>query len=443
MIFLWLALGCLPKEVPPHLRVDTVQEEQAAAPVTTDAEALRALVGRDPLGRLALPGESGDWSHLPSGEGLEAWAKLARDPSTSAQAWQDLESSWSGSLIVGLSRGAQLGRLEALLAGSRDQGLGPDAIGWLGPIQIGEQLYPRAPGAWLGVAPLDERAVALATMERAVLLGWLASPEVPLAAVADSLTPAVHGRLLASPAGSVLVARAEGPTDPESASLGRALLERATTLALQEVAADADGEQQRWREVLPSLREELGSEDPIGKLLEDAVAPLLLDAGTKESTGMALVATTAQRLRNSCPDSPCVGLDRTRTLKQAQAWGPETKATAQTWILIALKSSVDAFEASWDHPSFKTHAPLLADALLGTGASSIDQGVLRVSTATQGTFLSLGRAAGKDGVTDLDGTRRALRARLADVAQLTLAEELPDEQRALVERILRRAQKAP
>ena len=107
--------------------------------------------------------------------------------------------------------------------------------------------------------------------------------------------------------------------------------------------------------------------------------------------------------------------------------------------MIVLKNAVDAFEVSWSSPTFANHAPLLADALLGTGAGSVELGLLRHQSAGPSVFLALSRAAGGGDHTDADGTRRALRDRLVVVVDLALEQGPPPETEALLTRIRRRA----
>ena len=441
MIALWLTMACAPKELPAHLRVDQpTAQELSAVPLTDDASALSVLLGKDPLARHAAPGEPGRWAGLPSAAALEDWASLTREASESPQDWQALEARWPGTIVVGLARGSQLGHLEVQLAGEGDRPLSTEAIAWIGPLRVGEQIYPRDAGSWLADDAAQIRDNALYLAERRVVLGWLSSPKIPLEPVAAAMDPGLQGRLMEAPAGRLILARVSGAAAVESGGQGRALLERATTLALREAAADADKEQAAWRVELGVLRAELDNPDPISELLARARDQLTEAAATDEFAGLGLVALTAERLRGSCPDQPCTGLDRTSTLVAARTWGREVGGPAAVWTLIGLKTATDAFEASWKHPSFKTHAPLLADTLLGTGAASMDLGVLRVPTANPGTMLAVARGAGRDGVTDFEGARWALRERLAETARRALVEELPAEQRQLVERVLRRAE---
>lgn len=440
MIWPLLVMACGPKEVPPHLRVEESNDGAVEIEVVDDRSALARLLGRDPLARRADPLTPGAWADLPSGEALEDWASLARQDESTPTDWQALESRWPGTMVVGLARGSQLGRMQVQLAGEGDRSLSAAAVSWLGPLRAGEELYPREPAAWISEDPHSRREDLLYLAERRVLLGWLHAPTVPVAPVATAIDPAIQGRLVASPAGRILLARAGGERDAETGQAGERLLERATTLALEEAAADADGEQRAWREHLLALRAELGVDDPLAALLAQARVALIADAGTPSSAGLALVAATAERVRGTCPDAPCTGLDRTSTLASAGRWGPEVSASAAAWRLISLKSAVDAFEASWDHPSFKTHAPLLVDALLGTGAASMDLGVLRVQAATPGTFLAIGRGTGRDGITGQQEARRALRDHLVRIADEALVTDLTEEQRSFAQRIRRRAE---
>lgn len=440
MLLPLLLVACAPKEIPPHLRIEEREEGPVQVEVVDDRSALARIIGRDPLARRTDPRSPGDWSGLPSGDALEDWAGLARQDVSTPADWQALEARWPGTMVVGLARGSELGRLQVQLAGEGDRSPSAAAVSWLGPLRSGDELHPREPAAWISEDAASQREDLLYLAERRVLLGWLHDPGVPVGPVAAVLDPAIQGRLASSPAGRVLRARAEGDRDEESGLLGAQLLDRATTLALEEAAADADGEQRAWRERLLSLRAELDADDPLAALLAQARAALVADAGSPGSAGLALVAATAERIRGTCPDAPCTGLDRTSTLGAAARWGAEVAPVAAAWRLVAMKTASDAFEASWDHPSFKTHAPLLVDVLLGTGAASMDLAVLRVQAASPGTFLAIGRGTGRDGITGQEEARRALRDHLVRIADQALQAELTEEQAAAARRIRRRAE---
>jgi len=440
-----LAAACGPKEVPPHLRPDTVQDEVTSEEVVDLPSALAHILQGDPLARRTTAGAAGDWAGLEQGLALEEWADLARRGEAAPSDWQTVEAHHRGTVAVGLSRGAQLAGLEVSIASHAELQAGPRPVGprtvaWLAPLQLDEQIYPRDSVAWLQADRPEAIPEALLYMaERRVLLGWLDGPDVPLEAVDLSLQEGLHGRLLGSPAGALVRARARGNRDEAAATQGRAALAKATFLALTEASADRDNEQLAWRDTLESTRSQLHTQKPIAHLLAEARVRLTADAASDRSTGLALVALSAERLRGTCPDRPCTGLGRTATLARGPAWDDEVARTAARWQVIVLKNAVDAFEVSWSSPTFANHAPLLADALLGTGAGSVELGLLRHQSAGPSVFLALSRAAGGGDHTDADGTRRALRDRLVVVVDLALEQGPPPETEALLTRIRRRA----
>ncbi len=307
-----LLAACGPKEIPPHLRMDPPVSAQAqqARPQTL-YQALILLVGTDPLLRRASP-RGRFWDAVPDGElpaGLGRRGPARRRPPRTGGGSRPP----AGQHRRAAGPGARLAALEAAAAGPRVQrGGGPGDAVWLGPIVVeGGTLPPgaRGPLEWISQDPEEARKAALRIGERAVLLGWLDGPQIPVIAAAAALQPGVYDRLIDSPTGALLLARAAGSTDAAAFENGRQHLIRATSLALQAVAADRDSEQEAWRAMQDALKAELG-EQPVARLLRQGAEALTRDAANPEAVGLALVALSAERIMGDCPDSPCRGLDR-------------------------------------------------------------------------------------------------------------------------------------
>jgi hypothetical protein len=430
-------LACGPKEIPPHLRIDPADAAGAAPTGTT----LEDLVAHDPLVRRPVPGPAGHWKEL--GDPVEAWAALARRENLEPTDWDALESRLPGTLAVPLARGARLAVLEVKASEELTPAAEASVARWLGHIQADEQSPMHAPGAplaWLD--PKDPLATAVHIAERQVLLGWLDGPAIPLSAAAAAMQPGVHDRLIDAPVGNLLVQRAHDASDPPAHARGLQALATATSLALESAAADRDSEQRAVAERKAAARAELGDE-PVPALLARARTELSRDAGDDVSAGLALVAIGAERLVDSCPDRPCVGLDRTLALARAETWGPEVAQWARAWRLVALKNAVDEFEVAYDRPTFYQVIPALADALIGSGASTVPLSLLQQRAANSVVLLALSRAAAGVDATDEEGTTLALRKRLAELAG-QVASDPPDPSiGAVASRVQARAEKPP
>ena len=433
--------ACGPKEIPPHLRPgptpEATQRATDAPPTTVEGAAMQLIAG-DPLVRRAAPHAPGHWAGLPPETGLAAWAAVARDPGAPPASWFDLEQRWPGTLGVPLSRGGRLAALEIALAGGNgDPGA---ALPWVGPIVSDGVALPagaREPLAWLGAQPGAEAAGALHIAERAVLLGWLDAPGLPVGPAVAALQPGVHDRLVAHPSGALLVARAAGASAPDRAATGAAALGAATRLSLLGAAADRDAEQARHAAALDAARTGDDELDPVARLLTQATGDLTADAGQDASVGLALVAITAARLRGSCPDAPCVGLDRMQTLGAAERWG--AAGPAALWRVVALKGVLDRLDVARDRPSFPAAVVDVADVLVGLGARTIPERLIRARRPDPAVWLAVSRAAdGGDGAAWEDA-RAALAARLDAACEAALAATSEPDLIDAVQRIQRRA----
>lgn len=437
-------LGCAPRTVPPHLQVRPVEAAAPEVAPTTMEAALRLAVGRDPLVRRVTPRGSGFWVGAPQGAALEAWARVARRQDPPPRDWGELEVRHAGTVAVPLARGARLAAMEVLVATGSEAT--DDQIGaWLGPVRLDERppaLMARAPLAWIRDDPALARRDALWMAERRVLLGWFDDPSLPLGPVAAALEPGVYDRLIDSPTGALLLARAAGAADPAAASRGAAALSRATVLALEQVSADTSAEREAWQARRTAVAAELGLAaglDPIDALLTSARVELSRDAAAERSTGLALVALTAARLRDRCPEGACGGLDRVATLEVARRWEASVGPLSTLWALVALKAAIDGVEVTHDKPTFYRGLVPLSDALLGTRGGTVDSALLRAHAADGSAWLALSRMSGGPDTTAFEDALRSLKAELARQAAKATQEAALPEAAPFITRIATRA----
>lgn len=436
-------LGCSPKEVPPHLRPGppTPAPRGVSSVPSSILEAADMLVARDPLVRRAVPGPLG-WDGALEAPELEAWDALARSDSATAADWHGLDQRWPGTVAVPLARGARLAGAEVAIA-QRDPA-SMALLAWAVPVAAQETILPahaRPPLHWLGPGSSPPERALLRVLEREVLLGWLDGPGVPGSAAAQAMQSGVHDRLTDSPTGRLLVARARDARAPERAAHGRAALQQASRLALLGAAADRDREQRAQAAEVESARVDEKDLDPVARLLTDAAEALTADAGDPESVGGALVALTAARLLGTCPDSPCAGLDRVRTLAAAERWGSSEEASL--WRVIAWKRALDRLEVARERPSLSQALVDLADVLRGTGEAPVSARVLLSSRPDPALWLEVTRAAGGADGTTWEDARMALAARLASACDAALAHPRPEDVAEALRRIQRRARLDP
>ncbi|RME20346.1 MAG: hypothetical protein D6798_20710, partial [Deltaproteobacteria bacterium] len=181
-------LGACSRHLPDALSPELAPPSAREAVVVHDlATATAALVGDDPL--LRRPRATADWSRVPGGAPIAAWAELAAATGTTARDWFALERRYPGTLAVPLARGARLAVLESLVAGGLPAEAQVPVAGWLAPLSDLERRGPSdilpplswlVPGASVGGSDPALPAAVLHIAERAVLLGWLDGPELPV-----------------------------------------------------------------------------------------------------------------------------------------------------------------------------------------------------------------------------------------------------------------------
>lgn len=421
---LLLLVACA-RPIPPALQVEPEDLAQAA-PEPTDTPALLAwIIGDDPLARRPRTPTS------PGDAALAAWTAVAQGADPSPTEWASIEAAHRGTAAVPLARGARLAALETAL------GDPPAALGWAVPLPAGDPSQDQVRPAldWLGAKP----EALLGVVERQVLLGWLDAPGVPIDAAARALANPTYDRASATPAGTLLLARAALPHDPAAGAASRAALEEATWLALMGAAADRDAEQA----ALKGLRAEAGtragvSGDPTNTLLTRAWQGFAADAGANDSTGLALVAQAALRWRNACTDAPCGGFDRVALMEDAKRWDPAVAPIADAWRVVAAKDALDRLSVAYDEPSFPQALDGIVEVLLGTGGA-VDRSLLLYPRPGAPVQLALSRAAGGGDLTTREDLFRTLEARLAQQARAAAA-TAPERLREPLLRIAKRAE---
>ena len=432
------ALGC-PRAVPDHLRIDETPEGSAAtAPITDVKAALAAIVGRDPLARSPSLLDPNVLEELPGGDPLAAFVRQVRTAELGQGAMDRLllqiEDEWPGTAAVPLSRGYRLRLAENHLASKRDAAEQSEAeiVALVTPLTrgISDPTLPLRPLQWIGArlegstdaAASDDSASVRRYAERWVLTGWLSSPDLPVAFLADLLQAPQYDSLRAGGEGELLLARARAERSAEGAGPGLTDLRKATLLALSRAAADRDKEQAAFSEQLEAARAEAADPDPIAVWLRRSVAALSAEAGRDQSCGAALLALAALRWEGACALAPCGGLDRVETFGHAARWDPEVADLAAVWRVIALKETIDSLDVGRDSALYPQLAADLTDALLGTGAGPIEATLLRKQRPDPQTWLVIGRAVGVEGVADWEGARAALGEHLAAESRRAAAE---------------------
>ncbi len=441
-LLLLAALGCGPKEIPPHLRRDAPPgAADRATPPTTLDEAVAQLVGADPLARRARPRDDAWWLGVAESGPIVTWAAVVRaDDPPPTDLW-DLNARFPGTVAEPLASGARLAALEVILAQTPEDGeaLRP-TLPWLAPVTATTAPLPagaRGPLEWLTSPTGDPRADALVTAERAALRAWLASPALPVDGVAAAIRPGVHDRLATSPTGILLLGRAADARDPAALDAARAALAAATRLALAGAAADRDAEQAADAAAVEAARVTPEERDPIARLLREAVVAAARSAGAPEGVSVGLVAHAAERMHGTCPDTPCGGVDRHATLTVADRWAETPEAAL--WRVIAAKHLLDTLDVARDRPSFSASVDELGDVLLGAGASTLPERLLRARRPDEAVWLAVARGLGATDATQWEDARAALAAELVRRCDATLERPLDEADRDAVARIRRRA----
>lgn len=417
-----LGSGC-PRPIPDHLRLDAPTSSTPAAPITDLPSALRAIVGRDPLGRSPVLPDVAALEGIDGGAPIAAFVRQVQavegGDGPVERLLQQVEDDWRTTAAVPLARGYRLRLAETALSNlaADPDGAERSVVSLITPLGAAssDPTLPLRPLAWLGGAERPD--VIRAYAERWVLTSWLASPELPVEVLSDPISGPQYDGLRATSIGSLVVARATRAAAPDGVAPALADLRRATVLALTRAAADRDVEQARWAEQKRQLVDELGDPDPIAFLLRRAASGLVPDAGSDQSAGGALLSFAALRWIGQCASAPCAGVDRVEAMQFASRWHPQVAELAAAWQVVALKEAVDGLEVGRDTTRFPVVMIDLADTLLGTGAGPLDAQLLRKQRPDEVVWLALCRAVGTEGVTDWDGTRAALGGHLAREAE--------------------------
>lgn len=426
----WIAIacgagGCLAKKTPDHLKVaPPAPLGPPVTPPTTLSDAVGQLTKGDPLVRRPNARSEEWWLSAGGGAAIAAWREVVGSGPADAAALASFEGAWRGTPAVALARGARLAELEHQLL-TEAQGLEGDRalVTWLGTVVVTGPAGPsdvRPALDWID--PDAGRAGLLRVAERHVVLGWLDGPEVPLAPVENAMVVGTFDRLRAMPAGQLVVARAlsDGSQSEQSLQLGLDLLADATHLALIRSAADSAPQQEAARDVADSLKAAHSlqlddAQDPLPVLVAEAFESFVQAGGTDASTGLGLVALTAARLLDACPDTPCTGLDRHDSLQRAGVWSSSAATYAWAWRLSTAQDLRDQLEVAEELGLSTDALPDVADLIVGERTARIPAALLQQPTLTPSTALAITRGLGQP-----DGTRAedALSALDAHIARL-------------------------
>ena len=393
--------GCWGRKIPAHLRVEPETVEARAAPPSNLADAVTQLVGGDPLLRRPDPRPEGWWNAVPGGEPIRAWQQVMMGGPTSVASLDTLEITHADSIAVPLARGARLAELEAVLPTTEADEQGDRSlVVWLGSFTVKPvpgRSDVRPPLGWLGSDRSTQRQALLDLMERSVLSGWLADPDLPLQPIAQAMAPASFDRLRATPEGALIAARAGKHHSPDQAVSAQAALIGATQLALVEAAADGLRDRKKAQTLSQELAIQRGlgaGDDPLPGLLEDARIGFTADGGRPSSAGHAMVALAAQRIDGSCFHSPCTGVDRIGTLHLAAKQSPEVAPAAWAWRVIAVKTAVDRLQVSIEDALPTTVFPLIADLMVGEVGGRVPLSLLLQRSTGPEAALAITRGLG-------------------------------------------------
>jgi hypothetical protein len=443
-LLLTLVLGCT-RKLPPELALPPEEVEAAPVEVADLEEALTVILGGDPLARRIRPLPRDTLQAVDGGEpvadALSALGQLERGVHADrALALQVLERKHRGTAVTALARGYALTLADHELARYMGDPKQPE-LAAIAPLltplltSTTRDDVVRHPLAFLvGTRSFDE------TMRRygdhRVLSGWLDGPGIPLGPVADALRSSSFDALADSGVGKLVMARGRGDTGDAEAAV--ATLRRATSLYLEEVAADRDSEQTRWNAKRAALVDELGADDPVEALLLRARAEGTAAAADDRAAAAAWLADLALQWRDACSWAPCRGLSRTSDMRQAGSWHPDIDPLADIWRAAALKSAVDSMDVGHDTVAFPFALVDLTDALMGTGASPLTMDLTRRRYAEPKVWGWLTASLGSDEATTWEDARRAIGTHLQRVAQEAAAGAADD---AWLQRVAKRAVK--
>jgi hypothetical protein len=399
---LYLLLACA-RPVPPALQIEPATVAVDDAEPTDPAAQMTWMMGSDPLvRRVRVP------THTAPAP-VRAWLGVATMDAPRAEDWWALERANGGTIAVVLARGARLAALETRLGDLEG------ALDYVLPLPRSPTTTPQdalPPLAWLGTSAPE---ALLTVVERSTLLGWLDAPSIDVGPCGALLGRAEWARLAATPAGTLLVARAERRHDAERGAAGLADLSLATAIALEEVSAVGPTERAAVEKQRAALGASLGAADrPIVALVGRAQAALVADAGSDTSAGAAILALTARRWWGACEDPPCGGFDRAATLATVARWGETPAALAAIWRVILLQDARDHVDAAYTRATFPQALAELLEVLAGFDpTAALDRGLLRRARPDPTVHLLVGRAADHRDSTDPRAMFEALDALLA------------------------------
>ena len=413
----WLLLSCV--RIPDHLQLDTLASQSATPVEVLDlSSALASSLGADPLARHRKHLDPAVLESIPAAAPLlvvqTTLEQRAGEP-LSPEILHLLEARVSQTSAVGWVRGERLAQIEAQIQNDQTNVGTRQVLLFMAPLERSSEADPltRPPLEWL-VGNTDPRAPVQAWGDRHVLLGWL-TPGTPLAPVASALASSPFDAVRASSAGSLLMGAAaytDGPRDP-------AVLEQltlATELVALDAAANGPKARERWRARRDAVSAEVGSDKPELHLLRETLTAAAA-SGHPEDVGLGLIALQGLRWLDACDWQPCGGLDRTSEVGRSASFGPDADRLAAVWQAVMLEQARDSVEVAQDTARFSAALATLADALLGTAPSPLDETLLRRRSAGPAVWLSIARSLDSDALTTWEQLEPVLDAHLALVAE--------------------------
>lgn len=425
---LLLAASACTRKLPPELALPPDEPSRLDAPVAFDdlAAALRWLIGDDPLARRITPAPRASLLTVDGGEALadalETVDRLERRVHTDrALALQVLERKHRGTPAVAIARGYALGLADHDLAtyqGDPKRSELSSIAPLLSPLltSTGRDDVVRHPLEFIGGARFAENIRRHG--DHRTLSAWLDGPGIPLAPVADAMEKADLGAVADTTVGRLIRKRASGA----SGDIGTAWedLLHATTLFLEQVSADRNSEQSRWKTTRADAAKDLGMEDPIVGLLERAREQALEGAADDRAAGIVWQTELALRWLDRCTWKPCEDLSRTSSMVRVASFHPDLVPVTAAWRGAALKHALDSMDVGHETVAFPLALVDLSDALLGTGASPLSMDLLRRRAADPKVWSWLTAAIGSEEATTWEDARISLSLHLERVATQAL-----------------------
>ena len=444
-LFLLCAAGCT-RKLPPELALPPEEPTQLDAPVAFDdlAAAVAWLIGDDPLARRITNAPRASLLTVDGGdalaEALETVDRLERRVhSDRALALQVLERKHRGTPAVAIARGYALGLADHDLSAYQGDPKRPE-LAAMAPLvsplltSTTRDDVVRHPLEFIGGARFAENLRRHG--DHRTLSAWLDGPTIPLAPVAAAMDNADLGAIADSAVGRLIHQRGNGAEQDISTAFED--LQRATTLFLQQVTADRNSEQTRWKTTRAAAATELEMDDPVVGLLTRARDRAIKGAKDDRAAGIAWQAELALRWLDRCSWEPCEDLSRTSSMVRAATFHPDLEPISAAWRTAALKHALDSMDVGHETVAFPLALVDLADALLGTGASPLTMDLMRRRVADPKVWSWLTAAIGSEEATTWVDAKLSLSLHMERIASRSL-EDAHADHRPFLEKIRDRA----